>query len=103
VDGSRLVRTSACCGIRAGVYGGVLVTCPDEHKHSNYCYAQHKCRCDRCRAARSEFARRWYLNKSAEERTEYNARRRWSKKIEDAMQFEDWQLAVAERILANEL
>lgn len=27
--------------------------CPDDHSHKGWCYSQHKCRCDRCRAWRS--------------------------------------------------
>ena len=74
--------------------------CPDDHSHSNYCYTHHKCRCDRCRQMRADFARERYNAMSPEERHQYNSRRRVTKK-DLAYKFEPWQIAVAERVFGK--
>jgi len=83
---------------RVPVRGGIFMICPADHSHSNYCYTHHKCRCDVCRAKRSAYARKKYGSMSVEDRKEYNSRRRVSAKVLK-VQFADWQLAVAERVL----
>lgn len=102
VVGSRPCVRACCCWVCVRVHGGVLVMCPADHPHSNYCYVNHKCRCEKCRAMRAEFARSWYQRMSPEERFEYNQRRRLGRKVDrQKYEFEPWQIEVALRVFGK--
>ena len=77
--------------------------CPPEHRHSNYCYVAHKCRCSKCRADRAEVARAWYHKMTEEERRVYNQRRRryLNARNEKQYKFEPWQIEVALRVFGK--